>query len=46
MDDTSKTGQKINEAAVDLLMAKPLVKAVKQRLSTVEGDENHKVNLP
>ena len=41
MDDTSKAGQHIIRAVVDLLVAKPSVKTVKQRLTTVEGDENH-----
>jgi len=41
MDDTSKAGQQIIRAAVDLLVAKPTRKTVEQRLTTVEGDENH-----
>jgi len=41
MDDTSTAGQHIIRAAVDLLVAKPTGKTVKQRLTTVEGDENH-----
>lgn len=38
---TESAGQHIIRAAVDLLVAKPSGKTVKQRLSTVEGDENH-----
>jgi hypothetical protein len=41
MDDTSKASQQIIRAVVDLLVAKPTGKTVKQRLSKVEGDENH-----
>jgi len=37
----STAGQQISIAAVDLLVAKPTVNTVKQRLSTVEGDGNH-----